>query len=89
MQLHEARHQANVNAKARRLFHLGYTGAWHSEDEVEIISPTGAVYRVNPLEQTCQCSHFQEHGFCSHVWGWHIVMRGMAEQGACIRERGE
>lgn len=85
LSLAEAVHQANVNGKAQRLYSLGYSGHWSSEDEVEIVSPSGSVYRVNAIEQTCECAHFARHRFCSHLWGWPSLMRGMAQEGACIR----
>ncbi len=84
MQLDEARHQANVNAKARRLFDLGYVGSWSSDKEVEVVTPGGIVYRVRVFDRTCDCIHFARHGFCSHLWGWPHLMRGMAGEGACI-----
>ena len=84
MGLDEARHQANVNAKAGKLFGLGYVGRWSSEDEVEIVSPHGSVYVVNAIEETCECAHFARHGFCSHLWGWPSLLRGMTAEGACV-----
>jgi hypothetical protein len=82
--LEEARHQINVQKKAEQLFERGYSGRWLTEDVLEVVSPSGGTYVLDLFSQSCQCPHFEDYGYCSHLWGWPRLMRGMAQEGACV-----
>ena len=72
--LEEARHQANLMAKAVNLAKRGYTGRWLTGDMVEITHPAGHSYRLDLMEQTCECVGYQEHGMCSHLLGYYPLV---------------
>jgi hypothetical protein len=76
--LEEARHQANVRAKADALYARGYRARWLTEDVLELTGGRGA-YRLDLMARSCSCPHCEEFGYCSHLWGWPKLLADQEE----------
>ena len=85
MTLDETRLMEGVQARARLLFEDGYRARWRMQGALEVRSPKGAAYRVDPAASTCDCPFFQKHAgrhSCKHALGW---KRLLSRQRACRR----
>jgi hypothetical protein len=77
MTLSEARLLANVNERSKRLFVDGYRAERLDEYAVEVTSPKGESYEIDPLFETCTCPFYHrwkgEHP-CKHLLGWEQLL---------------
>ncbi len=77
MTFDEARLMANVNARAQRLFEVGYRARWVNESVLAVRSPVNAVYRLDIGAETCDCPFFQKHSgrhACKHILGYQRLL---------------
>jgi len=59
----EALTQANISARAERLWEDGYT---YDTERGIVTSPKGETYQVDILADTCSCAASKHHGDCKH-----------------------
>ena len=65
----DARHQANVLAKAERLQREGYTFCQIDDETVFVTKPDGTKYEVDLIFEECTCPGHKADGYCSHFLG--------------------
>ena len=61
--VHQAMVQANISARAERLWDEGYT---YEESTGTVTSPQGQRYHVDHEDDTCTCEAIRHHGDCKH-----------------------
>ncbi len=77
MTFDEARLMANVNARAQRLFEVGYRARWTGGPVLTVRSPGNAVYRLDVGAETCDCPFFQKNSSrhaCKHILGYRTLL---------------
>jgi predicted nucleic acid-binding Zn finger protein len=81
--LQEARMLANIHRRAARLYANGYrVRPTDNENVFEVDSPTGSVYLVDTVNQTCTCPFFVTYDgeySCKHVLGIASLIRSQYE----------
>jgi predicted nucleic acid-binding Zn finger protein len=81
--LEEARMLANIHKRAARLYANGYRVRPTDDENIfEVDSPTGSIYLVNTLLQTCTCPFFVNYEgeySCKHVLGISSLIRSQYE----------
>jgi len=61
--VHQAMVQANISARAEKLWEEGYT---YEEQTGTVISPKGQRYHVDCEADSCSCEAIKHHGDCKH-----------------------
>jgi len=61
--VHQAMVQANISARAEKLWDEGYT---YEESTGTVIGPQGQRYHIDREADTCSCEAIKHHGDCKH-----------------------
>lgn len=82
-EIDEALMMARVQERSERLFADGYRAALTDTDEVIVTNSEGVQYKVDLLEDSCDCPFFRQwggHYKCKHLLGWQKLL---VDQGTC------
>ncbi|MCX6382167.1 MAG: hypothetical protein NT023_22270 [Armatimonadetes bacterium] len=79
MNFNTARLQANIAARAARLWEDGYTLTRKAEDTLVITSNEGTNYEIDTFWETCSCPCFKNNDTCKHWIGWKNLEKIQAE----------